>query len=193
MRKTCDSSNTAAIVSLSSRALARSWPNGFSQPRRDGAELGRRYGEVEEAVSPRPALLVELVEVLGELLVGGRVLEGARHVGDAALEVAPHGVVDGLPPRELGDAALHLAPEVLVRLLAPRHAHHGEAARQRAADRQVVEPRHQLALREVAGRAEDDDGARFAGAIVGEASPQGVGRSVHGGGPFLGAFRLRPS
>ena len=50
MRNTWDSSNAAATASLSWRALARSWPNGFSKttrvqaapPRSSAAEATRR-------------------------------------------------------------------------------------------------------------------------------------------------------
>ena len=100
MRKTCDSSNADATASLSSRALSRSWPNGFSmttrvhgppsapapagatRPRRaqavdDGAELGRRHGQVEEAVAARAALGVERLEVRAQRLVGARARSNA--------------------------------------------------------------------------------------------------------------------
>jgi hypothetical protein len=41
MRKTCCSSNDASIAAFSSRALARSWPNGFSISSRVGGSAPR--------------------------------------------------------------------------------------------------------------------------------------------------------
>src|SRR5262249_11146689 len=119
----------------------------------DGLELGRRDGEVKEPIFPGAALGVEPLEVLLEGRVGRRVVRGAAHPRDATLEVGPDDRVDGLAAREGRDGLLHLGAERVVALLAPRDADDREAAGQRARPRQVVERGHELAAREVPGRA----------------------------------------
>ena len=162
------------------------------------AELGRRHREVEEAVlracRARASRCSRCAREVGVRL---RVLEGAGDVADAALEVLPERRVDGLAARERADALLHLGAERVVRLLAARDADHGEAARQRAADGEVVERRHQLAARQVAGRAEDDDSTSVARTIFDEPTTEGI-RCLHVGlfssrtKAVLGLFRSPP-
>ena len=152
----------------------------------DDAEVGGRHREIEEPIAGGTALLVEPLEVLAELAVGRGVLEGAGDVAETALEVGPERRIDGLAARVLADALLHLGAELLVALRAPRHADHREAARQRAAHGEVVECRHQLAPREIAGGAEDDDGARLSGPVLDEAAAQGI-RCLHAAQAFFTA------
>jgi hypothetical protein len=55
----------------------------------------------------------------------------------------------------------HALPELLVRHLGPGDAHDTEALGQQVAESERVEGGHDLALREIAGGAEDRHGARL--------------------------------
>ncbi len=144
----------------------------LAQAADDGGDLIGADREVEDAVFAGAALAVEALQLdleLGERL---RQVELALHVGDALGQLGPRRLVHGLAPGELGDALLHLVGEV--GLGPPRHAHHGEAAGEHPAQRQVVDRGHQLALGEVARGAEDDEGAGAHGAVLRHALAQGV-------------------
>ena len=121
----------------------------------DDREEHRRGREVEAAVHPHAGGLVELVERLAQRLVDRRVVEHPRHVADLVEELVEDGRV-GLAPRELLDGVLRLRAELLVGVVRARHADEVEALGQRALVGEVVERRQQLALGQVAGRAEDD-------------------------------------
>ena len=108
MRKTSRSSKYFSITFWSSRAEARSWPNGFSMISRthpcaarrlptalhDGLEDARRRREVVDAVPLRLALLVELRERLGEPVLALLVGEVHRDVAHAAREQLPDVVAE---------------------------------------------------------------------------------------------------
>ena len=123
------------------------------------AEEPRRDRQVERVVAARAPHHVELVE-------------GAREVGerDVVVEVAGH---EPEPLGELGPDLLaelgagvllhrvvHDRGEVLVGPVAPGEAHQAEARRQQAAVGQVVDRRHDLLARQVAGDAEQHHPAR---------------------------------
>ncbi len=191
MRKTCDSSKAEAIASLSARALWMSWPKGFSkttrvqkppalfaprgrdearaaQPLDDGAELARGHGEVKEPAAHAPALGVGLLEEGAELLEGRRIARRAPHVADAALEIGPERLVDGLAPENAETASFisaRNAASLFSRRATPTTS---EPAGQRAAAGEVVERRHQLAAGEVPRGAEDHDSASVAAAVLDE-------------------------
>ena len=116
-------------------------------------ELGRG-GEVVVAVERLSGLLVERVEHLLELRVAGTVVERERDVPDVA-EQRRENLLVGLAARELLDRLARLGLELLVGPLPPGHADQLEALRQRALVGEVVERGQQLAVRQVAGGAED--------------------------------------
>ena len=118
-----------------------------------------RDRQVERVVAAGAALLVELVDRLGEQVEGGVVVEVARHEADALGQRAP----DLLAERRAGLLADRLVDdlaEVLVGPVAPGEADQREARRQQAAVGEVVDRRHQLLAGEVAGDPEDHQPAR---------------------------------
>ena len=188
MRKTCDSSNAAAIESLSARALWMSCPKGFSkttrvqnplrllaphggdearaaEPLDDRAELVRGDGEIKEAAANASPLRVGFLEEGAQPLEGARIAGRAPEVADAALEVGPEHLVHGLASGEGRDGFLELCPERDVALFPARHPDHERAGGERSRAREVVERRHQLAAGEVPRSPEDHDRARVAAAF----------------------------
>jgi hypothetical protein len=119
-----------------------------------GEELGRRR-EVVHAGQRLPGLLVELLDDLAERAVGLVVVEGHGDVAHALEQPVEHLRV-GLAARVGLDRLLHDLAELVVGLLAARGADQVEALGQRPLVREVVERGQQLALGEVARRAEDD-------------------------------------
>ena len=126
----------------------------------DGAEHAGRDGQVVDAVAAGAVGAIELLELLAEAREVRRVLELARHVVEAAGEVGPDRLVDGLAPRELRDRVAHGRPELLLADVGEGEADDRHARREQARDREVVERRDQLAARQVPGGAEDDEHAR---------------------------------
>ena len=122
----------------------------------DDREELRRGREVVGAVERLARLLVEHVERRAQRLVALGVVEVGGDVLDVLQQPVEHRVV-GRAARELDDRLAALAREVVVALLAPGDADQLEALRQRALVREVVERGEQLAVREVAGGAEDDE------------------------------------
>ena len=182
MRNTLSGGNTLSTTSLSSRAVFRSEPNGFSmttrrQRRRRAARrarapqlLGdlrerlRRDRQVERVVALRAAVAVELVERRLRAVERGVVVELALHEPDADLQLAPDVLVER-GARVLLDRVVHLALEVLVVPVAAGEPDQAEPGRQQAAVREVVDRRHELLARQVAGDAEDDQRARARDAV----------------------------
>ena len=149
---------------LSSRALARSWPNGFSMttrrqasPRASArperfellADQRERAGwdrQVEREVAAGAALVLQVVHGVGKQVEGGRVVEGARHEPEPLGEVAPD-VLAERGPRMVTHGLVDDLPEVLVGPVTAGEPHEGEARRQQAPVGEVVDRRHQLLAR----------------------------------------------
>jgi hypothetical protein len=149
----------------------------------DRAERARRDGEVVDAIAARAVGTVELLELLAELAEVRRVLELARHVVQAAREVAPHRLVDGLAARELAHGVVHVLAELVLALLGQGEADDRHARRQEARYGEVVEGGEELPPREIARRAEDDEHARRRRALRLEADAKRVlagDRRLHG-------------
>ncbi len=125
----------------------------------DHREELRRRRQVVRAVERLPGLLVELVQDLRELGVAVRVVEVRRDVLHVPEQAAEHLVVRR-PPRVLADRGAALLAEVVVPLLAAGDADQLEALGQRALVGEVVERGQELAVRQVARRAEDDERGR---------------------------------
>ena len=119
-----------------------------------------RHGQVVDAVGGRAELLVELVQALHDVLLAALVGEVGRHVADRLGELVPD-VLAELVARVVLDRLLHLLPELLVAHLGARNADDAELRRQQVAERERVERREELALRQVAGGAEDRQRARL--------------------------------
>ncbi len=141
----------------------------------DRPEHARRDRAVVDAVAARAVGAIELFELLAEAHEVRGVLELARHVVQAAREVGPHHVVDRLAARELADGLAHARAKLLFADVGQREADDRHARRQEARDGEVVERRDQLAARQVARGAEDDEDARRGGTLGLETGSKGVG------------------
>src|SRR5262249_49070906 len=114
---------------------------------------------VEETVTLQAALGVELLEPRRELLVGLGAHEFPGHVVERFGKALPR-LRLGMAARELVEPRMNLVRELLARVRRARHAQRGEMVGERAADREVVERRHELAARQVAARPEHHERAR---------------------------------
>ena len=122
-----------------------------------------------------PRSLSSTAEALAELLVHLGRLEAAPHVAEPLGEAVPHRLVERLRPRVLGDRLAHLLAEALVAsVVAAPDADHAEAGGQQPAQREVVERRHELAVRQVAGASEDHERARARDIAQPQADPERV-------------------
>ncbi len=125
----------------------------------DLAEERWRRGQIEERVVLRLVLRVDLFDLRFERRVRLRIGEVAADVVDALLEPLPVVELENFGI-ELGDVALDFFPEFVVAHRLDRDADDGEVLIEQAVFCEVHERRHELSLREVAGRAEDDHRAR---------------------------------
>ena len=179
-----------AIASLIACALARSWPIGFSTIRRaNGAgptggahepgagellhgrdEHRRRHGEVVDAVARQAALVLDGVEPCAER--GERTGSSIDALTKNKDRPANAGQAASSTGRRENSAMpsfakSRYASSVIGR---PADADDRRARRQQTVEMQVVERRQQLAMREVAGAAEDHERDRF-----GRNGPRGTG------------------
>jgi hypothetical protein len=132
---------------------------GAPQVLRSGAEGPRRDREVEGVVAAGAALGVELVQRLGEAVEGGRVVDLPGHEADALAQLRPHLLLErgaGVRADRVVDHLREVAPVPV----APSEADEREARREQPAVVQVVDGRHHLRAREVAGHPEHDQRAR---------------------------------
>ncbi len=190
MRKISSSANQRCRSSLSRRAEARSRPNGFStiEPHvpfalppladlpHDGLERLRGHRQVVDPVAARATLLVELHQRLADTILARVVVELGRDVADARGELLPDVGAERVA-RVLLHGLAHRGDELRGRLPRARDPHDRELLRQQAADGERVQSREELALRQVARRAEDHERARL-GATP---QPQPLGERVRAG------------
>ncbi len=189
MRKTCSSSKCWCTTALSSRAVARSVPNGFSmitrrQRRRlrlrqargaklldDGLVDAGRDGEIEQ----HPLGTVDLVETGLDALRRAPDRRSRRRRSESGAR-AMRDLVVPADLRELAQAVLELLAERVVGHLRAADADDREPRRQPLTARQVVERRQQLPLGQIARRAEDDERRRTRGGF----DPEVVAERVDG-------------
>ena len=160
------------------RRLLRSWPNGFSiddaAPRRRAPAAAspcslswpttsrKKPGgidEVEGVVAAGAAHLVELLDGAAQRVERLVVVEVARHEAEPLGELLPDLLAE-LRAGVLLDRVVHDLGEVLVGPVAAGEADQREARRQQAAVGEVVDRRHHLLARQVAGDAEEHQPAR---------------------------------
>ena len=161
------------------RHLALGQP-GILQVVDDHRVVARRGGQGEDAVSAGAALLLQVFERLAQAHIPLGIVEVAVDVAEARGEALPPGVVD-LVPERARDCAFHLGAEPLVVPVAPRIADDRERGGQGGVDRQVVELRHQLAVGQIAGHAEDHHRTRRRRLLQPQPLAQGVHRRPTGG------------
>src|SRR5262249_30470206 len=106
----------------------------------------------------------------------------ALDIEDAWPESLPDGRLHRAAAREVVDRLVGFLAEIVVALGAPGHADHACLVREQAVAGQVIKRGEQLAMRQVACRAEDDDDAGFRGELLAQALAQGIGDgwSLHG-------------
>ena len=119
-------------------------------------ERARRDRQVERVIAARAADPVEFVQGLGQRVESRVVVEGALHESESLREVLPD-LFGEAGSRVLTDGVVHHLGEVFLRPVAAGEPDERETGRQQAAVREVVDRRHQLLAREIAGDAEDDD------------------------------------
>ena len=124
------------------------------------AELAGRGGEIKEQV-PAQRLAAESGELLLQRLISCGGAEIALAIKKVLRELLPDPVVHRLGARELVQRGPQLAAPGGIGLLAPREADDAKGRRHLLLLAEVVQGGDQLARRQVAARAEDDDRARF--------------------------------
>ncbi len=124
-----------------------------------GPEQLRGRRQIEDDAAAGLALFVERFEALAQLAVGGRIFGIERHVVHAFEQPGQDGAVR-LPACRLLQILSGTLPELLVAHLRSRHADDREPVGQEPSLAKVVERWNQLALREVARGAEDDEQTR---------------------------------
>ena len=146
------------------------------------SEEARGDGEVEEHAAPRPVNLRHVAEQGGEAGVGRGVGVLARYVVERVAQLGPQRLVER-GRGELPDVPGLLLPELRVALRRAGHPDDGQLLGEEPVGLEVVEGGQELPLGQVAGGAEDHDGARTG-------RPAGIGEGVglrHG--PLLAAGR----
>ena len=147
---------------------------GLTQPGDDrGEELGRD-GQVIDPVASRAQGLVDALERLFESLVRRRIVEGAGRKEDPIGELGPDLLEVGTA--DLGQRLLVLGAEFGVGPVAAGEADDRGLGRQVAAPRELEERRDELAVGQVAGGAEEHEGARLGHSGPRQRLAQGVGR-----------------
>ena len=144
-----------------------------------GHDLGerRRLGrEVVEVVALDALLGVDLLEVLREVVEGRGVGEVQSLVVDPRRQRPPRRFIERQHPRVLLERGTELVAELGVGVWPAADAQDGELVRQEVRPPQLVERRHDLAVGEVAGRAEQDQHAWIRHALEAKALAQRVGR-----------------
>jgi hypothetical protein len=101
-------------------------------------------------------MIVEFPQHRAQVAVRPWLVESARHIAQVREQAREH-VGVGPQPREALDRAARDLAEGIVGLVSARDADELEVLGQRALVGEVVERREQLAVRQIAGGAEDDD------------------------------------
>src|SRR5205823_3380594 len=189
-----------AALSVAPR-LARLGEAGRAQLLDDLRIEDGRDRQVEEPIPGGAAVAVDSIQPLGEIGIGGRLVEFTGVELDPAAERLPDRWLDGLVAAELIDALPQLLAKFLVGERPSREAHDRELRREEAAQHEVVQRRPQLPGGQVAGRAADDHGAGLGNALQPQPLAQWIGdqpRAIpprdlvgHDGGDGRGGWRHR--
>ncbi len=144
-----------------SRRRAAARQAGLAEHRRDEREDRRRRGQIEDGIALASSLAVGLRQPALQFRVRLGIVERAPDVGEPVRERVPDGLVDRLRARMLLERFAHLlAVSLVAAVVRARNADQREGGREHVAQRQVVERRQQLAVRQVARGAEDDERPR---------------------------------
>ena len=133
-------------------------PRSLAELVHNRADSGRWHGEVVDAVPLSAALLVEPLQQLHHIALAAL----RREVGGDVVHPGGEPLPDVLLHRiasELGDGLAHFLAPRLCRALGSGDSDNREVLGQKAAVFERVEGRNQLAMREIARRAEDHEHA----------------------------------
>ena len=122
-------------------------------------EEARRDRQVERVVAARAALAVEILDGVARAGRTRRRRRSPRHKAEALRQLLPYLFAEG-GACVLLTASCTILREVLVCPVATGEPDEREAWRQQTSVGKVVDRRHQLLARQVAGDAEDDEAAR---------------------------------
>ena len=159
----------AAVVGLVVEADAPE----LADDRREGRLLG---GQVEQHVAVGSNLGVDLLESFREAVEVVGVLEVDALVRDPLAELGPDGLIDRLDARVLRHRRAHLGAELHVVIGTTPDGDEPELVRQQVRPPELEQRRHQLAMREIAGRAEEHEHAWVGHPLEAEALAQRVRR-----------------
>ena len=148
------------------------------EPGDDRLELLRPRRKVEHPPAAEVVFPVEFLDARGERVIAGVVVEGAAVIVEVLRKMVPEFLLDGLTRKLLG-RLLHFLAEHVVALVAPGEADDGHVRGQIAVGGEIVERGHELAMGQIAGRAEDDQRTRFGLRTIGQALTQRVARGLH--------------
>ena len=137
-----------------------------------------RCRAVEEPVARAAPRGLDLLEALLQPGVQLRRVRVAGDIEEAARKAIPHVLRGDLESREARDALAHASAEGLVRHLAASRPDDGERLGQRPRRVEAPQRRHQLAVRQVSGGAEDDKRERLIGVRHGPRTDCGAPRAA---------------
>src|SRR5205085_10061690 len=125
----------------------------------------RRDRKIEETIALCATLFINLVEKLRELVVIVRVVNVGGQVVHTLSKRVPDIFVNALRFRELDDGLFHRRAKFIAVHFGARETDDGELCGQESLLHETVERGHEFAFRQIAARAEDDDGARLGCAL----------------------------
>ena len=131
----------------------------------DLGELGGLGGKVVEMIAPAVLLLVDPAEAGRQRVIARRVVEVEAVIADPPGEGAPRGLVERQDPRILLEGLPELGAKRVVVIRPPADRQDDELVRQEVGPPQLVEGRDDLAMGQVAGGSEEDEGARVGDAF----------------------------
>ena len=166
----------AAVVFIGETGLAK-------LARHRSEQVGWRR-QIKQAIVLRPAAAAELGEFALKLVVGRRIRQIARHVSAIAKQR-----VGGFCIHAIGGKFVERRPHAVPKFVAgpwrAGDADERETLGQQLPDREIIKRGQQQPLGEIAGRTEDDEGARIGGARRPSGGDRNARRGdVHDQGPF---------
>ena len=133
----------------------------------DDGELIGRHGKVVKAIAPGAAFAVGLLHLGGEGAVSLGIVKGTLVVMDRGGKARPEFLVEGCPGK-LSRRLLKFLAELLAGLLASCKADDRDRGRESPFGGKVIERRDQLAVRQISGCAENDEGAGLGSKAAGD-------------------------
>ena len=120
---------------------------------------------------------VDLLQPLAQLLVTSRLVELARLVVQRAAELFPGLLVGRVAWSAAIEALAHHPTEVVVAERRPRETQYDKVPGEQTVLEEIEQSRHELAMGQVAGSPEDDDGAGWRRPLLGRHDDFAVARA----------------